>query len=369
MHSTASPSHSRPERCSASSGATARGRRRRCGSSSACSPPTRVGELARRAGRRGVATVRLHAGGTRALPEDGAPRPARVLRRLHGYHGQARARRAWLERLGLGGRTRLRLDSSRRATSSGCSSRRRWCTSPKLLVLDEPFSGLDPVAVRQRGRHAARARPRAGVPVLFSSHQLDLVERALRRHRDRRPRPGGGHADRSMSCEPPRPTWAGAAAPVLRDTLRAGGDGPRRRRARPGRVARRELRGALAVASDAGVVGDPARNRRHQRGRCDALGQGPPRVPTSASSARARPRCAPALRLAAQAEDRKAGIHRLGDRAAPSAPSGTARWTSRRRRHARRERRPLESCGTRRPASRAPRTEAVARLQAAADAA
>ncbi len=47
---------------------------------------------------------------------------------------------------------------------------------PIALVLDEPFSGLDPMAVDSMvdllREHTAR-----GVPVLFSSHQLDLVER------------------------------------------------------------------------------------------------------------------------------------------------------------------------------------------------
>jgi ABC-2 type transport system ATP-binding protein len=47
---------------------------------------------------------------------------------------------------------------------------------PTVLVLDEPFSGLDPNAM---GAMSARLRERAGdgVPVLFSSHQLDLVEK------------------------------------------------------------------------------------------------------------------------------------------------------------------------------------------------
>ena len=47
---------------------------------------------------------------------------------------------------------------------------------PDLLILDEPFSGLDPLAMDAL---AARLRERAeaGVPVLFSSHQLDMVER------------------------------------------------------------------------------------------------------------------------------------------------------------------------------------------------
>ena len=49
-------------------------------------------------------------------------------------------------------------------------------TRPAALVLDEPFSGLDPDAVDSMAdllrEHVAR-----GIPVLFSSHQLDLVER------------------------------------------------------------------------------------------------------------------------------------------------------------------------------------------------
>ena len=47
---------------------------------------------------------------------------------------------------------------------------------PTALVLDEPFSGLDPAAVDAMA-DVLRDRAAAGVPVLFSSHQLDLVER------------------------------------------------------------------------------------------------------------------------------------------------------------------------------------------------
>ncbi|SHH23995.1 ABC-2 type transport system ATP-binding protein [Jatrophihabitans endophyticus] len=47
---------------------------------------------------------------------------------------------------------------------------------PELLVLDEPFSGLDPVGVDTMAE-VLRQRRRAGCGVLFSSHQLELVER------------------------------------------------------------------------------------------------------------------------------------------------------------------------------------------------
>ncbi len=46
---------------------------------------------------------------------------------------------------------------------------------PDLLVLDEPFSGLDPLAVANMSALLAEVTA-AGSTVLFSSHQLDLVE-------------------------------------------------------------------------------------------------------------------------------------------------------------------------------------------------
>lgn len=47
---------------------------------------------------------------------------------------------------------------------------------PDLLILDEPFSGLDPIAI-ETVLGALRDRAAKGVPVLFSSHQLEVVER------------------------------------------------------------------------------------------------------------------------------------------------------------------------------------------------
>ncbi|TDV54899.1 ABC transporter ATP-binding protein [Actinophytocola oryzae] len=47
---------------------------------------------------------------------------------------------------------------------------------PDVLILDEPFSGLDPIAV-DTVLAVLRQRAAAGVPVLFSSHQLAVVER------------------------------------------------------------------------------------------------------------------------------------------------------------------------------------------------
>jgi ABC-2 type transport system ATP-binding protein len=47
---------------------------------------------------------------------------------------------------------------------------------PELLVLDEPFSGLDPVGVDVLSGVLSDYAA-TGVPVVFSSHQLELVER------------------------------------------------------------------------------------------------------------------------------------------------------------------------------------------------
>jgi ABC-2 type transport system ATP-binding protein len=47
---------------------------------------------------------------------------------------------------------------------------------PEVLVLDEPFSGLDPVGVDVLAEVLA-GRAAEGTPVIFSSHQLELVER------------------------------------------------------------------------------------------------------------------------------------------------------------------------------------------------
>lgn len=98
--------------------------------------------------------------------------------KLHGMHSAAARTNAenLLEQLGLGDRMDDRLD----ALSLGNQQRVQLAASlvhdPDLLILDEPFSGLDPVAVEVMSEMLLE-RARAGVPVMFSSHQLDLVQR------------------------------------------------------------------------------------------------------------------------------------------------------------------------------------------------
>ncbi len=95
----------------------------------------------------------------------------------HGMSGRdadAAAAR-WLDRLGLGDRAKSKLEE----LSHGNQQRVQLATAlvhdPQLLVLDEPFSGLDPIGIATMS-DVLRERAAAGVGVLFSSHQLDLVE-------------------------------------------------------------------------------------------------------------------------------------------------------------------------------------------------
>lgn len=81
-----------------------------------------------------------------------------------------------LERLSLGERAKDRLDSLSLGKQQRVQIAAALVHSPTALVLDEPFSGLDPLAVDAMADLLDR-QVRAGVPVLFSSHQLDLVER------------------------------------------------------------------------------------------------------------------------------------------------------------------------------------------------
>jgi ABC-2 type transport system ATP-binding protein len=156
--------------------------------------------------------------------------------RLHGLpRAEAlRAAERWVDRLGLADRRADRVEKLSLGNQQRVQLAAALVSEPEVLVLDEPFSGLDPVGVdnlaEALGEQAAR-----GVPVVFSSHQLDLVERlcdsvgilargrmvatgpvAELRHRE---------AGRSLRVVAPdaAPGWA-AALPGVRVVSEHGGD-------------------------------------------------------------------------------------------------------------------------------------------------
>jgi ABC-2 type transport system ATP-binding protein len=97
--------------------------------------------------------------------------------RLHGMSRRdaERAARHLLDELDLGDRWTERTDR----LSGGMQQRLQLATAlvhdPQVVILDEPFAGLDPVAVASLS-DSLRERARGGRTVLFSSHQLDLVQ-------------------------------------------------------------------------------------------------------------------------------------------------------------------------------------------------
>jgi len=100
------------------------------------------------------------------------------LGRVHGLgRADARVRTAeLLDQLGLADRAKDQLHTLSLGNQQRVQVAAALVHDPVLLVLDEPFSGLDPLAIDAMGE-LLQARAAAGVPVLFSSHQLDLVER------------------------------------------------------------------------------------------------------------------------------------------------------------------------------------------------
>src|ERR671915_648423 len=100
------------------------------------------------------------------------------LARLHGVPGGAARESAdrWIERLGLTERAGDRVEQLSLGNQQRVQLAAALVHDPDLLVLDEPFSGLDPVGVDVLSGVLADYASN-GVPVLFSSHQLELVER------------------------------------------------------------------------------------------------------------------------------------------------------------------------------------------------
>ncbi|WP_022876709.1 ATP-binding cassette domain-containing protein [Glutamicibacter mishrai] len=99
------------------------------------------------------------------------------LGQLHGL-GRTTARSRAMEllsRFGLENRAKAKLESLSLGNQQRVQVAASLLHEPDVLILDEPFSGLDPIAVDAMSS-ILRDYASRGVPVLFSSHQLDLLD-------------------------------------------------------------------------------------------------------------------------------------------------------------------------------------------------
>ncbi|MFN0052400.1 MAG: ABC transporter ATP-binding protein, partial [Planctomycetales bacterium] len=82
----------------------------------------------------------------------------------------------WLERLGLADCAAKRVD----ALSKGMSQKVQFISAviaqPRLLILDEPFSGLDPVNMELL-KDCILELNRSGTTILFSTHDMHVAEK------------------------------------------------------------------------------------------------------------------------------------------------------------------------------------------------
>ncbi|YAL83484.1 ABC transporter ATP-binding protein [Dermacoccaceae bacterium W4C1] len=119
------------------------------------------------------------------MPEERGLYPKQPIRdqlvyfaRLHGMDAAAASAATddLLERFGLADRAKDALESLSLGNQQRVQIAAAVVSPPTALILDEPFSGLDPLAVDAMVE-VLRENASRGVPILFSSHQLDLVER------------------------------------------------------------------------------------------------------------------------------------------------------------------------------------------------
>jgi ABC-2 type transport system ATP-binding protein len=97
--------------------------------------------------------------------------------RLHGLAADDAVASAdrWLGEFGLADRADSRLEELSHGNQQRVQLAVALIHDPELLVLDEPFSGLDPIGVEAMAA-ILQERAVAGTAVVFSSHQLDIVE-------------------------------------------------------------------------------------------------------------------------------------------------------------------------------------------------
>jgi len=119
------------------------------------------------------------------LPEERGLYKRMSVRRLLRYYGSLKGARQpaldrsislWLDRLGLSAWIDKRID----ALSKGMAQKIQFIAAvlhgPELLILDEPFTGLDPVNAEVL-KDAVLDLKKAGTTIVFSTHDMGVAER------------------------------------------------------------------------------------------------------------------------------------------------------------------------------------------------
>lgn len=98
--------------------------------------------------------------------------------RMHGMSKDdaASASMRWLETLGLADRAGDKLETLSHGNQQRIQLAAALVHDPDLMILDEPFSGLDPLGVQSMAEALMEQVTDRNATVIFSSHQLDLVE-------------------------------------------------------------------------------------------------------------------------------------------------------------------------------------------------
>jgi ABC-2 type transport system ATP-binding protein len=81
----------------------------------------------------------------------------------------------WIERFGIGDLRQKRIEELSKGNQQKVQTIGTMLHDPELLILDEPFSGLDPVNTALLKEVLLEAHKR-GRTIIFSSHRMDQVE-------------------------------------------------------------------------------------------------------------------------------------------------------------------------------------------------
>jgi ABC-2 type transport system ATP-binding protein len=116
------------------------------------------------------------------LPEERGLYRRMEVRSLLEFHGELRGGRKctaevnrWLARFDLSDWAEKRVDTLSKGMSQKVQFIAAVVPEPKLLILDEPFTGLDPVSV-DKVREAILDLRRRGVTVVLSTHDMGVAE-------------------------------------------------------------------------------------------------------------------------------------------------------------------------------------------------